>query len=273
MVNPTNAFDLSVILCINDHFATIHETLNALNQQQLNRCRIEFVIVDYGCSDATWAVVEAFPYAHPTKHCRIGETSVQRARNVGVDHSQGNIVFFAGLEEIVTPTLFRDHITIHRKRSEQKLCVAGRLVFTEPAATELFTQYIQQYDVLRQTTHLLPDDYVEPRNIRLSNLSIPRNAFNAVGQFDETIDDVDGLELAFRLDDAGWRFLHRPDLTITNASPPNPTAVLAKIRQTAAGQARDVRYHSHTPVTTASTPVSTNTAQAPADAASKLSPM
>jgi glucosyl-dolichyl phosphate glucuronosyltransferase len=88
---------ISVILCTHNRAHHLVAALESLSAQSVSHGQFELIVVDNASTDGTREVVRAFAEGHPDMAIRLvleARLGHNRARNSGIDASQGEIIAF-----------------------------------------------------------------------------------------------------------------------------------------------------------------------------------
>lgn len=117
---------LSVIIPTYNRSQILKECLDAIFKQDLPQQDYEVIVVDDGSTDDTRKVLEQ--YAAHRRNFRFFHQKNQGqgiARNLGIEHAQGNIVVFIGDDIIVKEIFLSEHLRIHLRHEQENEAVLG----------------------------------------------------------------------------------------------------------------------------------------------------
>ena len=191
---------ISVVIAVRDGMPWLEEQLRAISQQQCSS-EWEVVVADNGSTDSGPDLVKSWASRDP--RIRSLDASERRgpasARNIGSKYSTGDLLAFCDADDIVQPGWLE---AIYLALGESDV-VAGAfehgslngrgLSAPHPAAT-------------RQLGHI-------PAGLA-ANLGVRREAFEAVGGFDEDLLVGEDIDLCWRLQFAGYRFSTTADAVV-----------------------------------------------------------
>lgn len=197
---------LSVVTPTRDKRPLLERTLAALRAQQLPPdAPWEIVVVDDGSSDGTGAWLagqdsgEGPPLRVVTPPANVGRA---RARNLGAAAARGRWLLFLDDDIVAPPGLLAAHLDLLRRHPGDG--VIGFAVTAPELVDAPHLRYLDTRGVAK-----LPPGPAPARYFVTQNASVPREAFQAVGGFDEAFRayGFEDMEVAFRLEDlAGVRF-------------------------------------------------------------------
>jgi glycosyltransferase involved in cell wall biosynthesis len=198
---------LSVVIPTMNKLGLLRQTLAALEVQEAGPNRPwEIVVVDDGSTDGTaqfLAAEAARPGAlvRPVSPGRnVGRA---RARNLGAREARGAWILFLDDDIVAPPGLLAAHLDL--LEANPGLGTIGRVVTAPEVVDAPHFDYLDTRGVGR-----LPAGPAPARFFVTQNAAVPRDAFLAVGGFDEEFAayGFEDMEVAFRLEDrAGLRFL------------------------------------------------------------------
>jgi len=189
----------------------VSDQVSALSSQA------EIVVVDDGSSDGTrhWLDESAFDFQMTVLH--QGNAGPARARNRGVEASNGEVVLFLGDDTVPQPGWLDEHLEAHRVEGVGRpMAVLGYTAF--PAEEDSpFLRWINEYGA--QFGYALIEDPTDvPFNFfYTSNVSLPRRVFEDLGGFREDFPAAawEDIEFAYRAVGSGMvlRYLPRARTT------------------------------------------------------------
>lgn len=185
-------------------------TLEALAAQELDAAW-EVVVVDDGSDDGrTPEVLAAFRERLPLVEAGAGRNEGRaRARNRGWRAARGRSVLFLDDDIVLRADALAAHV---RAQDARPACYLGRVV----TAPEIVDSTLFDYLDTRGVAKCAPGAEVPSRYLLTQNVSLPREALDAIDGFDEEfgVYGFEDMEIAFRLEDAvGLRFYSLPEAT------------------------------------------------------------
>jgi GT2 family glycosyltransferase len=199
---------VSVIVPTFNRLARLQRVIEALRHQTYPPERYEVVVVSDGSTDGTDEYLRGRP-PHELTFVSQPNAGPAAARNLGIRVASGSLVAFIDDDVIAAPELLERHVAHHREADD--LVVIGPML--TPLETELSpwvmweqAMLYRQYDaMLRGWWH------PTPRQFYTGNASVARAAVEAVGGFDTRFRRAEDIELAYRLEAAGLRFVFDPE--------------------------------------------------------------
>ena len=210
--------------------ALVH-TLKALASQTYSP--FEVVVVVDGGSDNTaerLATLGAeLPY--PLRYVVQPNAGPARARNHGAELAQGDFILFIDDDIEAAPALLAEHARLHREAT-------GRVVIgVTPAPPDGLDSAWAIYEATTITKHYGKIStgvwsQAGPRLFYTGNSSLARADFWRVGGFDATLRRGEDIELGYRLEDAGLKFILNERAIGLHLNGPRSLAVWKRIPYT-----------------------------------------
>lgn len=90
------SIDVSIIICTYNRAESLKDTLNSINQLDIDAYQVELLVVDNNSSDNTKDIVLNFSQQSkfPTRYLFESQQGLSYARNRGIKKSQGQIILF-----------------------------------------------------------------------------------------------------------------------------------------------------------------------------------
>ncbi|HJA29650.1 MAG TPA: CDP-glycerol glycerophosphotransferase family protein [Candidatus Olsenella pullicola] len=120
-------FDVSVIVPVYNGEKTVREALNALLGQTLGD-RLQIVVVDDGSTDSSFEIISSFAEHYPTRiqALHIENSGAAHARNVGLEHAEGEYVGFLDCDDSADTAMFQKLLELARSE-ESDIATCGYL--------------------------------------------------------------------------------------------------------------------------------------------------
>lgn len=196
---------VSVIIPLLDAESTIEAQLRALHRQDFDG-PWELVVADNGSTDASRSLVEQWADRLPVKVIDAGhDRGVSAARNHGVRQALGDLLLFCDADDEVEQTWLREMV-----KSLARADLVGGALEEERLNVGLRPQRPRvPVDRLSVMYDFLPF-------ASGANFGVWRDAFEAVGGFDEALRyGGDDVELSFRLQLAGYHLEFAPEARVS----------------------------------------------------------
>jgi glycosyltransferase involved in cell wall biosynthesis len=180
---------ISVQLCTFNRRNLVRRSLDALFGLDFPASDYEIVLVDDGSSDGTEEMVSELRPPCRLVYQRQENSGLAAARNVGIRHSDGEVVLFIDDDIIADPGLLAAHWASHERR--EKLVVMGRVCHVDSLEGKLRPRF------------KLAD--LSTSFFWTSNCSVRRRHLEAAGLFDEDFREYgwEDIEMGLRLREIG----------------------------------------------------------------------
>ena len=196
---------LSVIVPVRDGARFLAQSLPALRASDLARDAWELIVVDDASRDDSAEVAERFADLVVRRPAGDGASA---ARNHGVRQSRGDILVFIDADVSVHEDALRRLAEV--LDADDVAAVFGAYD-TKPRAPGLVSQY---RNLLHHWVHAQGRGDAETFWAGLGALR--REAFQAAGEFDETMSQLEDIDLGYRLRALGHRIVLRPEIQGTH---------------------------------------------------------
>jgi hypothetical protein len=232
---------VSVIIPTYNRCHVLQRTLTALHNQQ---CRdFEVIIVDDGSQDQTSAMInhwwqsyqQTAPF-HLQVHHQTNQTQGP-ARNHGLRHARGDLIFFLGDDIIPEPNWLTAHLDAHNRWNQAgDVAIIGHTDWDcQTMQVTPFLEFINNHGPQFGYHHLTPGAMAPFTCFYTSNISIAREALGS-DPFDPrfTVYGWEDCELGFRLCQQGLRILYQPQARAVHDHPMTLRQFIARQRQVGA---------------------------------------
>lgn len=200
------------------------QCLGTLFAQDFPASHLEAVVVNDGSGDSPGNTLSTlgheapFPVRYETQ-AHLGPAA---ARNRGTRVATGDLLLFLGDDVIADPGLVREHVAAHHALGGPG-AVLGREVRPKDNAASPFGVYIAQVqaDFLDPLATSEPGSPIPFLFFCTVNLSIGRDLFVKLGQFDESYRHaiLEDTELGYRLERAEFPLVYWPAAVVTHHHP------------------------------------------------------
>ena len=201
--------ELSVVIPTYNRVERLRFCLEALAGQTQSASNFEVIVVNDGGKDDTERMVSGLnvPYALRIVHQKNQGQNV--ARNFGVEFAQGLYCLFLDDDIIADPELISEHSNLHRRN--KGVVGIGQMSLRFSISTNWFLNtyargWRKHYEDLNQGRH-----HPNWLDCYAGNVSIPRSVFLDVGGFAPDIRRNHDIELGYRLQQYGLRFVYLPN--------------------------------------------------------------
>ena len=202
----TSAPTVSVVIPTYNRSARLQHVLTALSRQTYDPSRFEVVVVSDGSTDETEAYLAGATTPFDLVVASQPNAGPAAARNQGVELARAPLVLFIDDDVMATADLVAEHVATHAREPGNTVVIGPMLTppdFQLSAWIEWEqTMLYKQYDALARG--LYPPTY---RQFYTGNASVLRSSILAIGGFDVRYRRAEDVELAYRLSEAGARFV------------------------------------------------------------------
>jgi glycosyltransferase involved in cell wall biosynthesis len=200
--------DATIVIPTYNKVAHLQVTLESLEDLDYPRECFEVVVVDDGSQDGTSSFLSGARFnfrLRPFRHHKNRGRAA--ARNTGVRQAGGRVVVFLDSDMKAVPGLLTAHL--RRQAEEQRLVILGNVRRAPEVQPTALVRYLDSRGVHK----LKPGEPTPFRYFVTNNVSLERGFLLTVGLFDERFRKFGGedLELGYRLDRAGARFVYSPE--------------------------------------------------------------
>ena len=180
------AVDLSVIMTTYERREVLRRTLLLYNGQLEMAGRFEIVLVDDGSTDGTLDMVEALrpELTYPLKCLALpANEGPAKARNLGIDHASGLVVFITGDDILPRPDLLHQHWMWHVRRFPQPhVGVLGRVVWAPELEQTALMRWLEVSGDQFAYGDCRDGDAVPYSRLYTCNVSFKRRFLTATGE-------------------------------------------------------------------------------------------
>lgn len=199
---------VSVVIPTYNRCDRLGRVLDALAAQR-DDALFEVVVVSDGCTDGTDAYLRSGKTPMPVIAVFQDNSGPAEARNSGTRAAQGRLVLFIDDDVVPEPGLVASHVKAHQVRGDGVVVIGPMLT---PPDAELTPWILWEQAMLdKQYSMLLELPNANYRNFYTGNASISRCQLAEAGGFDVRFRRAEDVELAYRLDRAGLRFVFEPE--------------------------------------------------------------
>lgn len=199
---------LSVVLPTYNRLGQLKQVLAGLCGQTVSADSFEVVVVSDGSSDGTNEYLTSLETPFKLVPVLQENGGVATARNNGIKTASGEIVLFIDDDVVPTPQLIAEHLRCH---SADNIVVLGPMLTPPDYAMKPWVAW-EQAMLMKQYQDML-DGKWEPtaRQFYTGNTSLGRQHLLTAGGFDPAFRRAEDVELAYRLEDMGLKFVFNYD--------------------------------------------------------------
>lgn len=203
---------LSIVVPTYNRRERLGRLLRSLEEHYRRGERFELVIADDGSTDGTAEMLARFAPPYPLRVLRHANAGPAAARNRALAVADGEVVLF--LDDDVQPAegVISRHLAVHA--TWDRTVVMGPML---PPSGKRLAPWLdweartlqKQYDAMCAGVYA-----PTPRQFYTANASVRRADALAVGGFNESFRRAEDVEFAYRMRDAGLRFVFLPDAAV-----------------------------------------------------------
>ena len=243
-----SALSISVIVPILNEAKFIGKTLDGILAQDYPSDALEVLVVDGGSTDGTREVVENYGREHPTvKLLDNPKRWSSAARNVGIQASTGSVVVIVdGHCEFFDDQYFQHVSNAFQDESIHCLGRPQPLDVTDGSK-------VQQAIALARSSRLghHPDSFIyseQQQKVPAHSVAVAyrKSIFDEIGNFDESFDACEDVELNHRIDKAGLDCLLVPNIRLRYHPRASLVGLFRQMTRYGRGRVRLLRKHSDT---------------------------
>lgn len=197
---------ISVVIPTHDRRRSLIRTLAAL-AGQAPVAPDEVIVVCDGCTDGSAQAVRGLGMPYAVRVLEQPQSGPAVARNAGVEAARHEVVVFIDDDVVPEPGFLAAHWTVHA--DDPQAVVIGPLLapagWGQPWIRWEMRTVVRQYGLMEAG-----DFRPGPRQLYTGNASVRRRHLVAAGGFDPAFRRAEDVELGFRLQAAGLRFVFQP---------------------------------------------------------------
>jgi glycosyltransferase involved in cell wall biosynthesis len=195
---------VSVIIPTYNRKKFLSQTLKHFCDQ--NYKNFEILIVDDGSTDCTKEMIEKSKLPLEIKYFFQENKGPAAARNLGIKHATGEIIFFTGDDIIPSENLIKEHVSSHEGQGEN-IVILGRTLWFSKIRKTPFRKYIA--DKHFAYAGISDKDNVFWGSFYTSNISIKKSFLEKTELFDESFKYAayEDSEIGYRLSKLGMRMI------------------------------------------------------------------
>ncbi len=198
---------ISVVVPTYNRLSQLKRTLEGLEKQTFPEDDFEVIVVSDGSTDGTNEYLQTLQTPLHLKPVFQANQGAAATRNRGVENAQGDLILFVDDDVYPVPTLMEEHFRVHQAEGG-KLVVIGPMLSPQDYKLSPWVQWSQdrlreQYEAMHQGLW-----QATSRQFYTGNTSLPRQILQEMGGFDANFRRAEDVELAYRLDAVGVRFVY-----------------------------------------------------------------
>lgn len=223
--------DASLIIPTRDRWEQLRRTLETLSQQTAVG-RFEVVVADDGSEAAPPDQVAAGDWPFPLRLLRLGHVGIGQAKNRALEVAGGRLLIFLNDDTYPEPEFVQQHLAARADADGRRLMHLGLTRWRVWPDQNLFDCLIAESGMIFFYHNLQPGGLYNFRHAWNCNLSVDAEAVRAAGGFNQRLGPFffEDLELAFRLQQHGWRVRYWPQAVAVHDHRYSPQAYLQRER-------------------------------------------
>ncbi len=201
--------EISIIIPTYNRSERLRACLEALTQQTQSSSDFEVIVVVDGSTPDTLQLLTSLITPYSLVVISQNNLGQCRALNRGVEAAQGRYCLFLDDDMVASPRLVAEHLQV--QRLNDKVVAIGQVTLRLPSNADWYVRSFAQG--WREHYRQLNQARVPPtwEDCYSGNLSVPRVLVLETGGFDGRLARGFDVELAYRLHQAGARFVYAPD--------------------------------------------------------------
>lgn len=204
---------LSIVLPTHNRMNSLQRVINGIQDQDYPVDRFEVVIVSDGSTDGTNEYLAGLQTPFRLKAKFQVNQGVAVARNAGIECAEGEIVVFLDDDTVPAPEFLSEHDRMQARHGRDAVILGPMLAPPDfrmaPWVGWEQSRLQEQYDDM-EAGRWQPT----PRQFFTANASIERRHLLKAGGFDPAFRRAEDVELAYRLEQDGLRFVFHPPAAV-----------------------------------------------------------
>ncbi len=200
--------DISIVIPTYNRIYSLKRVLSALENQSIPFSNFEVIVVSDGATDGTNKYLQSHEAPFNFRPVLQTNGGAATARNAGIKAAKGDFILFLDDDVVPTAELLARHLQTHAQYAESDSIVVLGPMLTPPDFTMSPWVQWEQSMLVKQYEAMENGDW-EPtaRQFFTGNTSLARRHLLAQDGFDTQFKRAEDLELAYRLADAGLKFI------------------------------------------------------------------
>lgn len=201
---------VSVVLPTYNRLARLKKVIAGLENQTYPSSNFEVIVVSDGSTDGTNEYLQVVQSPLNLKPVFQSNQGVAATRNHGVDQASGEMILFIDDDVVPIPQLIIEHLKVHEQKGDNIIAIGPMLT---PANFRL-SPWVKwgQDRLIEQYTAMINGEWEpSPRQFYTGNASLSRHILTKYGGFDPNFRRAEDVELAYRLQKQGIRFVFCPE--------------------------------------------------------------
>ncbi|MEO7910653.1 MAG: exopolysaccharide biosynthesis glycosyltransferase EpsD [Roseiflexaceae bacterium] len=197
---------LSIIIPTYNRCKQLQRVLTGLERQTVPSNQFEVIVVSDGSTDDTNDFLKTASTGLQLKPIFQSNSGVAAARNNGLHNASGQLILFLDDDVVPHPQLVAEHLRIHISQPGDVI-VLGPMLTPSDFSLAPWVRWEQAMLVKQYDAMLAEKFQPTARQFYTGNTSLAREHLLKAGGFDEHFRRAEDVELAYRLAQAGLRFI------------------------------------------------------------------
>ena len=187
---------ISIVIPTFNRKDLLEMVLDSLNNQTYPSDRYEVIVSDSNSTDGTAEMIKKFSMKGELKYISEDKRGRARARNIGINEAQGDIVLFTDADIIASENLLEEHAMGHEKYPGEAIVGLEQRI----ASLDEY-KYLLDHPKERKELHPSYRKKISWLYFITGNASVPRDKLIKAGMFDEDFQGYgwEDIELGYRL--------------------------------------------------------------------------
>jgi GT2 family glycosyltransferase len=201
---------VSIVLPTYNRLSRLKQVVSALENQTYPHAAFDVIVIADGCVDGTVEYLQTLKTPLHLTYIASDNRGVAAARNRGIQEATGEYIVFIDDDVVPAPQLLAEHMRVHKEHPDE-VVVLGPMLTPPDFRMRPWVRWEQA--MLVKQYHDMQTGRWQPtaRQFYTGNASLARRHLVSAGGFDETFRRAEDVELAYRLEEQGLRFIFNPD--------------------------------------------------------------
>jgi GT2 family glycosyltransferase len=203
----------SIVIPTYNRLVQLKLVLRKLNEQEFPFDEFEVLVISDGSTDGTDQYLRDTRWRYEMLPIFQKNLGVASARNAGIQAARGEMILFIDDDTVPDNNLLHEHNQTHQLLGPDTV-VLGPMLAPQDHPMEPWVSW-EQSRLLEQYEDMVNDRWQPtPRQFYTANASLARKHLLEAGGFDPQFRRAEDVELAYRLEKRGLRFVFNPDAII-----------------------------------------------------------
>ncbi len=200
---------VSVVLPTYNRLSQLQRVVAGLEKQTFPLEQFEVIVVSDGSTDGTNEYLRTIQTPLTLKAVFQTNQGVAATRNHGVQEARGKLILFIDDDVFPIPQLITEHLQVHAREGDRVVVIGPML----PPSEVRFPPWVKwsQEKLIEQYQAMINGEWeATARQFYTGNTSLARSILLESGGFDPAFRRAGDVELAYRLQEMGVRFVFCP---------------------------------------------------------------